>query len=272
MQQSGTRFLLMFLAVCCGFIGESGAVPSVRVLGSGAGYSEARKPAGLTMAKTTAKTASVQPTKVSTSSMPQTAARVGAAKTASARMGTPKTVTAPSVAQAASNRGGLTLTPQVSTTKANTERFPGIATKANIQNVSKLGTLATSGQIATSSGGGYNIKEMDERLTGIEDVLEGKVDSLTLSDYYTKDYIDETYYTRNAIDDLKAEILDEFSLSPSYDFINNVSSQLGYLGAQVEILKEQGILDLTTNSRKSVYIENEFEDSILDIQSESDGE
>lgn len=252
-----TGFSLVSLAFCLGFVLDANAAPSVRVLGSGAGYNT-----GTTAVPGTTATGVKTGNTISSSVL---GANAGAKKSASIKTIAPKTATvAPTPRVSSTNRPGTIATAKTATAAtaaSGSERFPGVVTKANIQNIGKVGTVATAGQ-STTSGGGYNIKEMSDRLTGVEDVLGTKVDDSKLDDYYTKDEIDSNYYTAQQVEDRLANI----DASASSDYIRFLTQTLNLHTEQIQSLAatDSAIYDANSGDRKNVYFETTFDaDTVL---------
>lgn len=252
-----TGFSLISLAACLGFAFDANAAPSVRVLGSGAGYSTA----GSKAAPGTTATAVNTGNNISSSVL---GANAGAKKSASIKTIAPKTASvAPTPQRISSNRAiGTPATVKTAATQTNTERFPGIVTKSNIQNVGKVGTAATIGQQTATTGGGYNVKEMSDRLTDVEGVLDSKVDTSKLDEYYTKDYIDENYLLKDDI----LERIDAVTNDTSAQHIQKMRDDIDENRDNISRLFEMrtGVYDTNSQEDKSVYIENFFDaDTVL---------
>ena len=255
-----TGFSLVSLAFCLGFVFDANAAPSVRVLGSGAGYS-----AGTKLPADTNVTAAKTGNTISSSVL---GAGSGAKKAASIKSIAPKTATVTAAPRTSSNRPGTTATAKMSTAKTGTERFPGIVTKANVQSVGKVNTVATAGQTATS-GGGYNVKEMSDRLNGVEDVLDSKVDASKLSDYYTKDEIDSNYYTAQQVEDRLSNI----DASASSEYIRFLTQTINLHSEQIQTLAatDSSIYDTNSGDKHDVYFETTFDaDAVLGVEQEAD--
>lgn len=247
-----TGFSLISLAACLGFAFDANAAPSVRVLGSGAGYSTA----GSKAAPGTTATAVNTGNNISSSVL---GASAGAKKSASIKTIAPKTASvAPTPQRISSNRAiGTPATVKTAATQTNTERFPGIVTKSNIQNVGKVGTATTIGQQTATTGGGYNVKEMSDRLTDVEGVLDSKVDTSKLDEYYTKGEIDSNYYTAQQVEDRIANI----DASASSDYIRFLTQTLNLHSEQLQELAatSSAIYDANTGERQNVYFETTFD-------------
>ena len=247
-------FSLISLAFCLGFAFDAHAAPSVRVLGSGAGYSGGTK----TSTATSAKPVSTGNT-ISTSTL---ASKPGTSKSASIKSFSPKTTTVAPVARTSSVRPGTMATKKTTVktaaTQSDTERFPGLVGKSNIKDVSNIGTIATQ-TTPSSSSGGYNIKEMDDRLTGVENALGDKADKV---DYYTKQEIDDGYYTRQQVEDRLGDI----DTSASSQYIQTLAGTVLLHTQQIQVLAaaDTGIVDIHTNTTQPVYVETDFDESILD--------
>lgn len=258
MHHMKTGFLLVSLAFCLGFVFGADAAPSVRVLGSGAGYSAGTKAAN---------TNATPVAKGETTSAAVLNAGAGAKKAASAKAVAPKTASVAPVVRSASNRPGTIANVKkvgvntVAGGSDNTERFPGISTKANIQNIGKVGTVTGGGQVSTPTSG-YNVKEMNERLIDVEGMLKDKIDATKLDEYYTKEYIDANYYTNQAIE----ERLNDIDASASSQYIQTLTGYVEENTRQIRALAATGggILDTNSGVKQNVYVETTFNDSIFD--------
>ena len=228
MHCSKTRFSLFALALCLGFALPADAAPSVRVLGSSAGYSTAGTKAASGADVKAAKTGE----NISASVLN---ANAGAKKSASVKSIAPKTSTAATgtpAARIASNRGGGVPT-KTAVTSTNAERFPGLVTKSNVQSIGKTSAV-TSGTTTTS---GYNVKEMNDRLTILEQAVDTKAN---IADYYTK-----------------AEVDAKVNVGPSSALVQEVSDH----AARLVILEQlnNGIYDVKTDTMNNVYLEPTFD-------------
>ena len=243
-----TNFSLISAALCLGFVFDATAAPSVRVLGSGAGYNKT----------TTAKTGdSISPSVLNAGS--------GATKAASIRSITPGSVTTAPVPRAASSRPGTMATTKAAVTKSSAERFPGISTKANVQSVGKVGTAVSGGQTSsTPSGGGYNVKEMNDRLTDVEKFLDNNaIATSKMSDYYyDKDYINANYFDKEAVQ----QKINAIDTSASSNYITELRDDVDGHERRLGILEEssKSILDVHTHAEVKPYVEQTFDPTKID--------
>lgn len=243
-----------------GVVFSANAAPSVRVLGSGAGYS------------TGVKTATEQkPTAVKTGnniSANVLGTNSGAKKSASIKTVAPKSMAVAPISRASSNRTGSIVPSKAVSVKTGTERFPGIASKANIQSVSKTSGISASGKPNTTTTSGYNIKDMDDRLNTIEDTVSSKVDNTTLDNYYTKEEINNNYYTAQQME----ERLSDIDASASSQYIRFLTQTINLHSEQIQDLASDdgGIYDMSTGEKKAVYLVSEFnEDAVLNNEQQT---
>jgi len=255
------RFSLFALFVCLGMVSGASAAPSVHVLGGG------------TVGNTASKTNVIN--KGNTTSAAVLNANKGIKKSASVKTLAPKSVAAAvPISRSASNRIGMggvkTATSATANTATGTARFPGVVTKTNIQNLNK-----TTSNVSTSTtpATGYNVQDMSDRLTGVEGVLQDKVDNSTLDNYYTKSEVDSRNYTKDEIDS-KISAID---VSASSQFMHYMTEQVrvhgdaitGLLGSVEELqTSEHTVKDLNSGEYKNLYLVTgaDFDESIFDDQ------
>lgn len=252
-----TRFSLISLAFGLGMILDATAAPSVRVLGSNAGYS-----AGVKTATDQSATAVKTGNTISSSVLGTTA---GAKKSASIKTVSPKTTAIAPISRSASNRTNTIVPTKTATVKTvagstNSERFPGIATKTNVQGIGKTGTISTTGKPTSTNTSGYNIKDMDDRLTTIEDTVSSKVDTQTLDNYYTKDEIEGIrgdYYTAAQVEDRISDI----DASASSQYIRFLTQTVNLHSEQIQDLATQdgSVYDTHSGDKKMVYFVTDFD-------------
>lgn len=238
-----------------GLVSGVDAAPSVRVLGSS-------KPVATTGSNTTG----VKATGVNTGDniKPSVlATTAGAKKSASAKGVMPGVSKLQPVARAASNRGASAGTATAAT--ASSARFPGIASKSNIQKSFSTVTTPTGG----AGGTGYNLQEM-------ADQIANKVDTATLEqNYYKKDEVDNihsNYYTSAQVDAIVSGI-DTSASSPYITWLTGqVNTHTGQIGEILATQQAGGIYDMNSGETKSVYFVTSFDaDSVLGTE-ETDGD
>lgn len=249
MSRIDMKFSMIALFLSVGLVSSVDAAPSVRVLGSA-------KPVSTGAAGTTGNTSGVKATGINTGDTIKPSVlgtTAGAKKAASIKKVSPTTATVQPVARAASNRIGTTGT--ATATTGAVARFPGIASKSNIQKSFQAVTPGGSGGGAT----GYDLQEMANQIAN-------KVDTSTLEEnYYTKTDIDNQnsgYYTAAQVDD----IISGIDTSASSAYIRYLTNTVNAHTEQIQeiLADEQGIYDLNSGQTKSVYFVTDFDaDAVL---------
>ena len=249
MRHFNRQFSLVAAVLCFGLISGADAAPSVRVLGSSAGSS---------VGKTTG-------TKVSGAKTGNTIkssvlnANTGVKKSASVKTMSPTTTTMQPVARTSSGRAGTAGTGTVATV-GGANRFPGIASKTNVQksySPSATGTIISTDPNARS----YNMQEMSERLEVLEEDIVSKAKKNDLDNYYTKDEINEGYYTTTQVD----EKINSINTDMSSPYMQALTESVQRNTADILTLKGQYqyIYDMGTGEKKSVYLITNFDESLF---------
>ena len=258
MTHINAKFSIIALALSIGFVANVDAAPSVRVLGSA-------KPSSVgSSAGTMGNTTGIKATGVNTGDNIKPSVlgtTAGAKKSASMKKVSPTTAAMQPVARAASNRTGTSAT--TATAKTSSARFPGIASKSNIQ---KSLQVATSGGSGGASG--YDLQEMANQLAN-------KVDTSTLEEnYYTKTQIDEAnagYYTSAQVD----EIISGIDTSASSAYIRYLTNTVNQHTEQIQgiLTDQQSIYDLNSGETKSVFFVTGFDaDAVLGPENDSNND
>ena len=234
------RFSSAFLTLCLVFSVDAYAAPSVRVLGGAAGYATGNR-----SKPTDAKTGNnIKQSVLNTGT--------GATKSASVRNIAPKNAISTTGPRAASSKVNTGATGAAT----NTERFPGILTKSNIQSATKVAKSATSGS--------SDYQNLNNRVKDIEHFLDSDVATSKLSDYYyTKDEVErrigqiDTSGSSQVIRNLQDNILELKAEDLEHREILN--------GIQVTIQNletaNNGVHDSHTNEDKTVFFVNTFNEN-----------
>ena len=250
MHRFNRRFSLVAMVLCFGLISGAGAAPSVRVLGSSTGSS-----VGKTTGTTGTKVSGVKTGNTIKSSVLN--ANTGAKKSASVKTMSPTTTTMQPIARTSSGRVGTAGTGTVATV-AGANRFPGIASKTNVQ---KSYSPATTGTITSTdpNARGYNIQEMNERLDVLEEDITGKAQKIDLDNYYTKEEIEEKYYTTAQVDDK----INSITLEVPPLYIDALTEKIQENATDILNLKGQSqyIYDMNSGTKKSVYLVTDFDEN-----------
>lgn len=236
MYRLNTRFLLVFLGLCTGLAFTASAAPSIRVLGT-----------GTTKGSNNMKVSAVKNgnnLKVSNVGLSNLAKKAASVKTVS-----PKTYATVPVTKTSSNRIGNEAEKEAET-KKETQRFPGIMTKSNIQTGNKISTDTTS---SGTSASGYNIQDISNRLNNAEANIGTKADKTDLNAYYTKEEVEgirTNYYTKTQIEDRLSAI----DTSASSDFIQRLNTKVNQLESDIDNITAQSgaIYDGTTGEKVNV--------------------
>lgn len=241
MYRLNTRFLLVFLGLCTGLAFTAAAAPSIRVLGAGsANSSNGTKVSAVKTGN------NLKASNVGLNSL--------AKKAASVKTVSPKTYATVPVTKVGINRIGNEAEKEVET-KKETQRFPGIMTKSNIQTGNKISTDTSSG----TSTSGYNVQDISNRLNNAEANIETKADKTDLNSYYTKDEVEgirTNYYTKTQIEDRLSAI----DTSASSEFIQRLNAKVNQLGEDIDNLTAQtgAIYDNTTGEKVNVSFLSTF--------------
>lgn len=238
------------LVLFAGLVAGADAAPSIRVLGSSNPAST-----GTSSGKTGVKATGV---KTGNTIKPSVlGANAGAKKSASIKTISPNVANMQPVSRAATNRAGAVGT--ATATTANTARFPGIASKTNIQKSYQAVTTAPgTGSGAGGAPTGYDLQNMSDQ-------LENKVDKDSMTNYYTKEEIDgmnSGYYTAAQVD----EKLSGIDTSASSAYIRYLTNTVNTHTEQIQeiLAAEQGIHDLNSGETKSVFFITDFDaDAVL---------
>lgn len=250
MYRLNVKISLIALGLCAGFMCAADAAPSIRVLGAGSGVT---KNAGAPKA-TAVKTGNNIKTSVSSSAL-------GAKKAASIKTVSPKSSVIAPVSKTTVNKASTAAqVPATTETPTETQRFPGIMTKSNIQTGNKISTDTTSSTPKT----GYDIQDISNRLNTAESSLANKVDQSTLEDYYTKDEVENIrngYYTKGQIEDRLSGI----DASASSQYIRFLTNTVNLHTEQIEeILAADGaIYDNATGEKMDVSFVNTFDEALV---------
>ena len=254
MYQFNKRFSLVAMILCFGLVSAVNAAPSVRVLGSTTGAA----------AKTT--TAGTKATGTKTGNNIKSSvlnANTGVKKSASVKTMSPTVTTMQPVTRASSGRigtAGAAGTTAAISTGAN--RFPGIASKTNVQ---KSYAPTATGTITSTdpNARGYNMQDMTDRIGTLEEDIETKATKTELENYYTKEQIDSTYYTTSQID----EKFNSIDTSMSSLFLQSLAETVNDHTADILKLKgeDQYVLDMNSGEKKSIFLvtEAEFDENAL---------
>ena len=247
MHRFNKQFSLVAMILCFGLVSGAGAAPSVRVLGSSSGSS---------VGKTTGtKVSGVKTGNNIKSSVLN--ANTGVKKSASVKTMSPTTTTMQPVSRAASGRVGTAGTGTVATV-SGANRFPGIASKTNVQ---KSYSPTTTGTITSTdpNARGYNVQEMNERLVNLEEDITSKAQKVDLDNYYTKEEADDRYYTTAQIDDK----INSINTDMSSPYIQALSESVQKNAADILNLKGQTqyLYDMNSGEKKSVYLVTDFDEN-----------
>ena len=257
MYQFNKRFSLVAMALCFGLVSGAGAAPSVRVLGSTTGAAAKTATGGTATAG-----AKVTGTKTGNNIKSSVLnANTGVKKSASVKTMSPSVTTMQPVSRASSGRigtAGAAGTTAAISTGAN--RFPGIASKTNVQ---KSYAPAATGTITSTdpAARGYNMQEMTDRIGLLEEKIEKMAGKSELDNYYTKEQVDSAYYTTSQID----EKLNSIDTSMSSLYIQELSDTVNTHSADILKLKgeDQYLYDMNTGEKKSVFLVTEFDENAL---------
>ena len=247
MHRFNTQFSLFTLILCFGLVSGVAAAPSVRVLGSSTG-----SPVGKTTGTkaTGAKTGNTIKSSVLN-------ANTNVKKSASVKTMSPTTATMQPVARTSSGRAGTAGTGTVATV-AGANRFPGIASKTNVQ---KSYSPTSTGTITSTdpNAKGYNMQEMSERLGNLEEDITTKAQKVDLDNYYTKEEINSGYYTTAQID----EKIDSINTDVSSPYMQALSENVLKNSADILTLKgdSQYLYDLNSGEKKSIYLVTDFDET-----------
>lgn len=252
MYQFNKRFSLVAMILCFGLVSGVNAAPSVRVLGSATGA----------VAKAT--TAGTKATGTKTGNNIKSSvlnANTGVKKSASVKTMSPSVATMQPVTRASSGRIGTAGAAGTAAAIATgTNRFPGIASKTNVQ---KSYAPAATGTITSTdpNARGYNMQDMTDRIGTLEENIETKATKTELENYYTKEQIDSTYYTTAQID----EKLNSIDTSMSSLFLQSLAETVNDHTADILRLKgdDQYVYDMNSGEKKAVFLVTEFDENAL---------
>lgn len=254
MHRINVKFSLIALGLCLGFACAANAAPSVRVLGSNTAKTSA---AG----KATAikKGQNIKPSAMN--------ANTGAKKAASVKKLPSSTSVLTPVGKPVTNRIDTPTTKPAETeattgaAAAETQRFPGIATKSNIQ----FGNRIVTDNVSTTGKTGYNIQDINDRLSTAEGTLSDKADKTDLDAYYTKEQINSNYYTKDEIQDI---IEYDHSITSS-EYINHLDNRVTANSNSIDSIANKldnlstSVFDNTTAEDVDVYFVDTFSESVL---------
>lgn len=253
MKRISMNFSAIALVLSVGLVASADAAPSVRVLGSANPAST-----GMSTGNSGVKTTSV---KTGNTIKPSVlGANAGAKKSASIKTISPNVANMQPVSRAASNRSGTAGTSAIAT--GNAARFPGIASKTNIQKSYQAVTTAPG--TGSGTGGaptGYDLQNMSDQ-------LGNKVDKESMANYYTKEEIDgmnSGYYTAEQVD----EKLSGIDTSASSAYIRYLTNTVNTHTEQIQeiLASEEGIYDLNSGETKSVFFVTDFDaDAVLGLE------
>lgn len=238
------RFSLVSLALCLCFSFGAHAAPSVRILGGAAGYANNNRAVPGTNV-TDAKTGNTIKQSVLNTG-------TGATKAASVRTIAPKNAISTTGPRATSSKVN-------SNASANSERFPGIMTKSNIQSIGKVGTAATGSGQYSSSAGGYNLQDMNDRLGDIEHFLDSDVATSKLSDhYYTKEAAQR--YVEERISEIDGNA-SSIAIRKLREDVDSHENWINEIQTTIQNIQEAdgGIYDAHTGEKKSVFFVDTFD-------------
>jgi len=257
------HYNLRFFAfvLCISTISVANAAPSVRVLGSSTGYTPS------TGASSTKSTGVQKGT--TTKSSVLNANNLGVKKAASVKTMSPSVATMQPVARASSGRIGTTGVAGIKTAASSgttaaiptgANRFPGIASKTNVQktyNPVATGTITSTDPNAQ----GYNMQDMKDKLGNLEETMDVKADKSELENYYTKEEVNNEFYTSAQID----EKLSAIDTSASSSYITYLTDKVNSHTSQIEtIIRDSDLIyDLNSGEKKSIYIVTDFDAGAL---------
>ena len=254
MYQFNKRFSLVAMILCFGLVSGVGAAPSVRVLGSTTGAVSGK-------ANTTAGTKATGTKTGNNIKASVLNANTGVKKSASVKTMSPSVTTMQPVTRASSGRIGTAgATGTTAAIATGTNRFPGIASKTNIQ---KSYAPTATGTITSTdpNAKGYNMQDMTDRIGVLEEDIDTKATKTELENYYTKEEINSSYYTTAQID----EKLDSINTDISSPYIQALVETVNGHSAELLRLKgeDQYLYDMNSGQKKSVYLVTEFDENAL---------
>jgi len=233
MYHFNARFSLVTSVLCLGVIFSAGAAPSVRVLGSNTGYSSSK-------ASGSAKATAVKTGNSVKSSLSGTSS--GAKKAASVKNTSAK---ATSVAPGTRSIVRKNATTNIGGSSTETARFPGIATKSNIQSINKVANTTTT---PTSGQSGYDMQDMTNRLNNVESTVSTKAD-------------------QSSVEALSAKV-DALDSSPSSEYLRTIVQTVNLHTEQLATLNSAGsvVYDNAAGKNTLIYLrgEQDFDPSILE--------
>ena len=267
MSQFNKRFSLIALTLCFGLVAGANAAPSVRVLGASSGSSAGKTAGGTTGTATGAKAKAAKTGNNIKANVLK--ANTGVKKSASVKTMAPTVASMQPVSRAASARtvgataGVVTTTAETGAAESGANRFPGIASKTNIQ---KSYAPSATGSITSAdpSAGGYNMQEMSDSINSLKDGVEGKADKTDLDNYYTKDEINAInagYYTATQVDD-KINSIDTSMSSP---YIQSLAETIDNHTTEIRNIKgeAQYLYDYTSGEKKAIYLVADFDENAV---------